>query len=961
MIALIHEHPWQLLRERMNAVVAQEPALAPARALVEAPVVLLAALSEDVEAALANDRLALDRLRVLLSTSAVHTPPLSAMRALISPAGGASSGALTMIAHDARDLPDTAILDAGGLVLAGLAASRAGAEVGLPQAFVDHVLGLALAATPAETLGRALGSGLTDSQLRAALSGLLPTDRGDRRLSMALVSFVADPSERARWRALDSLLALVSAGKPPVMWEGAISEGIISVTPAAACPGSSIEIRVRLAPHSAATSHVGDLLADIDKGTAHVVFASTAGPAVAAAADSVDQTGGSIKVTVPAGVNAGWIGVTAATLVNASNQSRAALRAFWKKQNGQHPALRHMPVPVDRIAALPAVPAPPRNAGAQFAGGLPVIELIALEPAMVEGGGTATLRWRVLGARTVDVDPAPGKAPSSGAVRLDVPHGASSITARVTATNACGQTIATAHARARVRLDDVRVVLSGSALPPHEGAPATVSARLSSVPKGVHAQLAAGAIAQAMVRDGDVVSAELPASAVVDRLAGRVRVFVDRDKPDDEQSFGPLQISAPARRRLVVVRPVVLAPTFGRVSAADADEAVMRAGRTLGVQFEAVTAPWIEDAGLTVDGTPGGAETPATRRLLERLNVMAAATSGFEDAVWVALVPGANLRVAVAQGANAAVGVVVSSVSMLAEALRHPPAALAPATDRLCLFGTLDSHGEVRLREVRRRHQAAGGGGPIKTGLSVLGVDRAGRDICAVPISLQSNILPAPFVALLPMSPEIARVEVRVIDLADVIDIKRFRPDPASEGQWVARRIDRVVGEPALSNVRVSRGTMRWEYAHGRGARPIVTIELGRHGGWWPIRQAGACTSSAGLALERLAPATRKDRVRVVATDGWHTVASTALPAAPVKPRPVVVRYAGGRRFWADLNSVTGDPSWRIGTMQRKGPVVTVPDGYDGPVHLLVDTGTRVLKDERRIDTQGAVDGIHIW
>lgn len=960
MIALVDETSWQLLRERLDAAVTADPALAPARALVKAPVALLAALGQDIEAALGDDRLALERVRVLLSTSAVHAPPLSSMRALLAGPGTGPRPAGAMAPRDQlRDGIGKGVVHTGGLVLAGLAASRAGAEVGLSDAFVDHVLALAIAVTPAEALSRAVASGLTDSQLRAVLAALLPTESGDRRLSMVVVSFVADPLERARWRALDSLFGLLRETQPSTVWEGATSEGIVAVEPRQACPGATIEIRVRLEPHAttALPPHTAGLLADLAQGDAQVAFASVAGPTIGAPAKAVDQSEGVVRVVVPGGARAGWVGVTSARLVTESNDSRAKLRAFWRAQNAEHPALRQTPVPTDAIALLPAIPAPRRHVAARFDGGIPVIELLAIEPPIVDSGLTASLRWRVLGAESITIHPALGKVADSGVAQLDLLPGQGTLTARLTAVNPCGETSATAGARVRVRLADLQVRLSGSDQPPHEGAPATVTARLTAVPKGVSARLSTGLGEQAMSLDGDVVSAELPAAQVTTHLAGRVRVFVDRETPDDERGFGPLRVNAPVRRRVVLIRPAVLSPTFGRVSASEAADALTRAGRELGVEFDAVAAPWIEEAGFVVDGVPGGSNTPATRRLIERLNLLSATTSGLEDAVWVALVPGADQRVAVVRAADAAAGLAVSSTSMLAGVLRDAPAPVESSTERLCLFGTIDPAGAVRVKDVRRRRQAVGGGAPIETGLSVFGVDAEGRDLSAVPMRLQSDVLPAPFVAMLPMAHEIVRVEVRLVYASSLIDIARFHPDPAGAHRWLARSVSQVVGEPALSNVRVSDGTLQWRYAHGRGVRPHLTIELRRGGGWWPIQRAGACASSVGLGLDRLAPATEDDAVRLVASDGWHTVMSRALRPGPVRPRAVMARYAGRRRFWVDLGDEDGAPSWRIGAVHTKGPVVIVPEGYEGPVELLVDTARGPVNDERIIDAKGRVDG----
>ena len=861
MITLIHQGRWNILVERLDAMVAVDATLAPARTLVKAPVALLAALGADVEAALGDDQLALDRVRALVSVSAVHAQPFSSMRALMSEPtttnGATNGGASTRDALN--DSWTTSIVDTGSVVLAALAAARAGADVGLPDAFVDHALALVLAATPAEALTRAIAAGLTDSQLRAMLAALVPADDADRHLSMALASFIADPRERSRWRALDSLFALVRQA-PPTIWEGATSEGIVDVTPRSACGGQTIEIRVRLRPHAttAAPPHIAGLLADLADGLASVVFASSTAPPVAARAKSVNRQSGIIRVVLPQGTRAGWVGVTSPVLVAESNESRQQLRAFWETQNARHPALRHAPVPLDAIALLPNIPVPPPTGANRFDGGLPTIELLTIDPAVVDANSTASLRWRVGGAEHVTVDPI-GAVAAAGVAPIEIPSGQTSVSARLTAANACG--VITADTSARVRV-------------------------------------------------------------------------------------------SPGQRRVVIVRPVMLSPTFGRVSLADAHEAVQEASKSLGVQINAVMAPWIEQAGLVFDGIAGGPSTPATRRLLERLNLLSAQTSGLEDAVWVALVPGDDARLAVACAGDAAAAIAVATKAALAEVLRQPPELVEPATDRLSLVGSVDRFGAIRIIDIKARRRPAGAGASVETGLKVFGVDSTGRDVCSVPLRLHSDVLPASFVSLLPLAPEITRVEIRVVDVSDVIDTALFRPDPAGGGRWVARRIDRVAGEPALSRVRVRRRALQWAYRHDRGVAPNVAIELGRDGGWWPIQRADGFVSQVNLALERLSPV-KGDVVRVVASDGWNTVTSRPARAPAVRPKRVAAHYSGDGRFWAEFEDPNAQPTWRLGRTVRKGPVVAVPFGYSGPVRLNVETDGRVIRDERVIEVLG--------
>ena len=957
MITLIRPRPWQTLIERLDAIVAADANLAAARALVVAPVTLLAAIAEEVEGALGDDTLALERLRALLSLSAIHAHPFASMRALLSRPGSGSGGASsTMTRAGSSDLSDTTIIDTGGLVLAGLAASRAGVAVGLPDAFVDHVLALGLATTPAEALSRAVEAGVTDAQLSAALAALGPADMSGRHVSMAIASFVADPSERARWQALDALFALVRESAT-VVWEGATSEDILSVKPQSGCEGRTVDVRVRLQPRAVTGAFLSaaGTLTNLAAGKVRVVFASSTAPAVANTPTHVNENTGVIRVPLPANTHAGWVGITSKTLVAESNSSRTQLREFWSKQNKSNPLLARGPVPVSAIALLPDVPTPPRTSANRFAGGLPAIELFAIDPNVVEAASDASLRF---GAERVTIDPI-GTVGESGSARVPIAHGQRTVRAQLTAVNACGQSTATADGRVRVRLTDLQVSLSGSQQPAHEGAPATVTARLTPVPKNVIARLIVGSSDVAMHRDHDVVSAEIPAASVTRGLTGRVRVFVDRDVPDDEQSFGPLTVDAPARRRVVIVRPAVLTPSFGHISIEEARAVIESAGRELGIAIEPVFAPTIDMASFAIDGIASGVESPATRRLLERLNLLSAQSQGFEDALWVALLPikDPKVKVSVSSAGDTVATLAVASPAGLVDVLRQEPHPLEPPTERLRVIGTVDSAGTVRVLDIQRRRCPAGAGPSVETGLKVVGMDGVGRDICTSSIRLTGDSLPAPFVALLPMAPELVRVEIRLIDLSDVIDTSLFRPDPSGSGRWVARRIDRVVGEPKLSHVRVEDGELRWEYAHTRGVISDVTIELGRDRGWWPIQPGDRRRDRVTVDLDRLDPA-EGDLLRVVATDRWNTAISHGVAAPAGTGKQVIARYAGGGRFWVDLGDTEGEPNWEIGDLQRKGPVITVPAGFTGAIQLKVSVGARVMKDVRVIEIPGGIGNV---
>jgi hypothetical protein len=288
--------------------------------------------------------------------------------------------------------------------------------------------------------------------------------------------------------------------------------------------------------------------------------------------------------------------------------------------------------------------------------------------------------------------------------------------------------------------------------------------------------------------------------------------------------------------------------------------------------------------------------------------------------------------------------IAVASAAGLVDVLREDSQLTEPPTDRLRLMGTVDFVGVIRINEIQRRRCPAAAGTSVATGLRVIGMDSVGRDLSATSLRLTGDTLPGRFVALLPVSPEMVRIEIRLVDLSDVIDTTLFRPDPSGSGRWVARRIDGVVGKPSLTDVHIENGELRWAYTHTRGVTPEVTIELGRDGGWWTIQRVEQGATSVKLALDRL-PSQEGDRLRVVASDRWNTAISAAVDAPVVESSGVIARYAGGGSFWDDLAGTKGEPNWQIGSATSTGPVAHVPAGFTGSIKLEVKVGEVVIKD----------------
>jgi len=82
MLSLLRQDSYSVLEGRLSEAVAKDPTLAPARSLLVLPLQLLDALACDAEAALGDDPLAAERMRVLLCAAGPHAIPASAAEAL---------------------------------------------------------------------------------------------------------------------------------------------------------------------------------------------------------------------------------------------------------------------------------------------------------------------------------------------------------------------------------------------------------------------------------------------------------------------------------------------------------------------------------------------------------------------------------------------------------------------------------------------------------------------------------------------------------------------------------------------------------------------------------------------------------------------------------------------------------------------------------------------------------------
>jgi hypothetical protein len=422
-------------------------------------------------------------------------------------------------------------------------------------------------------------------------------------------------------------------------------------------------------------------------------------------------------------------------------------------------------------------------------------------------------------------------------------------------------------------------------------------------------------------------------------------------------------------RVLVVVLPIA---TLGDDELAPPSPEELRkhlqaVGRRLGLEFEVVTLPWVEDAGAVISSVPTGEDDPRVGGLLEVLSRAAARTPGRENALWVAVLPG-TADVGVASTADAARGIGVATRQGLARCIAEmlderereapspatsdagrrdvvsyrPKSVLARSQDRrvrakasrLRVIGRLAGTALEVLEPPREEERGAGRGAPEETGVIAVALDRAGAELARTPIRAQRTTLPATFAALIPISPEVDLVELR-------------------RGPLVLARIERGLDAPTAAEVvrleASAEGRVTATWTIPRSARPVsLTLEISDRGDgddWVPFTTLHTCAEQELLPLWRTA---RARRIRLVACDGWAAIAGAPanLPSG-VTFGPVVIRRVNDRTLWADVPAGAARVKW-FTLVRHSEPAerrLDLTTKQDGEVRL------SMIGDDRRSDS----------
>jgi len=903
------------LTDALDRAVASNPALAGARQILLHPLKLLEAVGQEMAAALANQPAALDRLRLLLQLSAATA--LETKRAFESTAEVAA-------AHGGRPC-EGSVIRMGGLVVAGLAAGRVGRRMSdaLAEQMVDVIHGVALSASPAESLARSLQNGLLPDQVTAALDGLASGNAALTRLS-AMAPMFLDACERARWECLRHLFDVVKR-QVHLEWEGSASGTVKEVLRARKGQQPSLVVHFVESPQATAQ------LKALDKKDATCVLASADG-CLAVWPSHVDKAKGVVTVPLPTAARAGWVGVATRDERRAASATRAEISKFWTGDaGGKNDCLRGAEVPVELFGSQSdddIYPPPPLSAASW---GVRILDATVTRegphPTLSVSLARADQAARVV-AHLAGVSAPLVLAIEGGEATVALPAslGLSEVSGTVEA-----------FAKDRPDPDDERKVFSA--------APTYATG---------------GASAPGTLVGGTPGAPPTPGS-------GTTTAGTSTGGVPGSTGGGTSSSTSTARRRYVaVIRPVfVLGDNkIDRVST-DQIQGLQKALATVGVLEE---LPFVRDDELVVNGPLGDLHGPSSSALMEKLAVLAARTSGLEDATLLALIPASvvtNPNAFAAAPSDAVTAIVLATPGGAAQSIT-PVVGPPPSKDeRLRLVGRIFRDDIVLTEPIRSSQRAAGPGASFLTSFVAVGLDDRGETLIANRIRVMSPSRSGPFATLLPVTPEVASIELRFQPETLAVELRaqpetvfaslasidgpalRIPADPLAAFAPVPSFvrpprgplpvISRPSGAPGVSIASVDPKAIAWDATHTRGVRGQIEIEAGhaRSDGsgqvvWSRVDSLGAgpTVAHAALGLERPLPGPGLESIRVVVSDGWNAqVGKSALAIAPGALR---IRAIDGRRYWLDLASPRPlDVSWSVWdpdvfSLRQSGPIVTL-------------------------------------
>jgi hypothetical protein len=858
------------LTEALDHAVSTNAALATARQILLQPLKMLEAFGQEVSEALANQPAALERLRLLLQ--------LSAGTALETKRAFESSSGPTGQAHHGRPC-EGSVIRMGSLVIAGLAAGRVGRRMNdaLAEQMVDVVHGVALAASPAESLARSLQSGLSVEQVGTALEALAGGDQALTRIS-AMAPVFLDACERARWDCLRNVFETV---KKQVLldWEGSDSAPVVEVQRAKKSAQSALVI------HLAKGDDTNGLLAALEKKEALCVLASARG-SLAVAASHVDRKTLVVTVPLPPQARSGWVGIATEERRASAIAARRQVVKYWDGQAKTH-CLREAQVPTEVLAPRDddAVYAPTPTAGASW--GVRIIDAHVVREAKLFSLTVSLTRAEEASRVVAKIDGL------TQPLTLEIEGSEASVALPASLAKGEVKGTVTAYAKHREDPDDERAVYSA--------APIATRGPVSTKGDGGSGDDVDGSDSGGANHRPRYVAVVRPVFVLGDRIE---RVSAN-GVPHLQKALS--SVAVVEELPFISDEDLVVQGSLGDLRSPSAAALLERLAAL------AARASGLEDATLMalVPAQVGGDDKAFFAAPSDGVTALVLATPGGSER---GIVP-VTTPVPIKSDRLRLVGRIFRDDIAVTEPVQVTARAAGPGAPFLTPFVAvaLDDIGEARVA-VRIRVMNATRSGPFAVLLPVF------NDIVSVELRYQPETLAVELRA----EPEAVFADLASIDgpvlTKPLNTTAMIAPMPAfgRPMRGPLPVLSKPTGTPTVAIADLTPAHVRWNASHSRGIRPQIEVEVGRTRGdggvvWTRLERlgAGASADEADLGLERPLPGPGIEQLRVVASDGWNSaVGSHALA---VRPGPLRIRALGQGQYWLDLAQPhPGSISWEV-------------------------------------------------
>lgn len=969
----VRKSVWEPLFQQMKDA-RTGPAHTAAVDLLARPVELLRLMGCEAAAALADDVLAADRLRMFLFLAEPFASHVEEAQRLAK-ADPVKPGQY-----------DPSVIDHAALPVLAVAAMRVAPE-GRADTFARTVHGLALAATPAEVLGRlhpqtpgrdAISVIVDTLYLLDGLQDLPPNSR--------LRPFAADPAERARWVCLRHLfeadlpaaideahreIASYLDWKKLLPWDGGDSSPIEEVSWTAGAP-PELSLRGRFESIVSGSA--------LRPGVCVVVEAEGSDePALRCEVIEASET--RLRVRLPRPVLRGWIGFSWDQRLQRANRFREALRYWLPRKVERLGCVRGVEDLIGLIRDV-GVPDPLRPG-----------ERLARPPRTPSNRFEAAAGTVATFSRKEVVGHPPSPAPRAAAAGTRDVHIAS-----------------------------VRVLQGEREERFFLKQPLDVDVLLDA-PGSKVAVMVDGKEDDALVEEARTPQQRFTVSIPEDRCHDGMSLTVRVDGSDDRRARGPLTLGAPREARIVLVRPQVVSAAWKADDLPDVERRqwlhslIRYVGEQLGLKVRIEELPWIDDDLAVLTSRIDSVDDARIPLLLEALARRAMFSPGLESAAWICVPPlgkpakpvahdnsgnlkfaksvvrralkaaspergrataaapplderrraNAVFKSAVEEGhafqrfepAEAARAVAVATWPALPHLLGRLYAedaqpACVGSTPRVRLVGRIENDSVV-LESVQEelKPRARGKGASLDSPFNVVTLDADGRELLFTPLKCMRAERPALLAALPPISRSVAAIEIRKGRKEVVARVRRVNDGGKEHKAQVEAQVE---GELGAANQ-----SLRWSYRHPQNARPALALALfegpGREKYSTEVERFDACEPSPLVHLCRYGSA---DGIELLASDGWNCVSESVRPTALVNPDPVAIRRLPDGRWFADIRTEkTGTIEWRLRAGKRgdeegddvrgRDRVLDLPAGEQGILRLTVTLEGHAIVDERPV------------